>query len=177
MSRHFAFITHGPRRCRAGLALLASLAAGAPARAQGRGPEDMETLAAYRLTMPAVRRVFGAMREADADPEMRALKERRARDRARPDHTAMTLAQVAADLDGMPPARRALARAGVSAREAATVYAAVMYAVRHLSQEQAAKASGGPPPAAPPGALRESVELVRGNTAELGRLTGRAPAR
>lgn len=164
------------RRAIALMVIAACALPGSAARAQGRGPDDARTLAGYRLTMPIVRKVLGAMREADTDPEMRQIKQRWAASGARPDYTTMSLAQLAAQYDAMPPAKRALARAGVSSREAATVYTALMRAISYTSQEDAAnaRAIGARPPAPlPPGAAASNVALVRQNQAELERL-GRA---
>ena len=121
----------GPR---AALTLALCLLAADGAAAQQRYPSGPPGAKEYRLTLVALRKFLPALR---ADQWARCEQ----RD-AKRDPFAMTLAQMAAALDRCAPVRTALAKTGVSTREAASVLGAFLYAGRRITEEESAKALG-----------------------------------
>jgi hypothetical protein len=120
----------------------------------------------YRLTMPTLRKALPVLYAPGAKTQC-----------ARPDEefrdvAAMSVAEMQKRLEECPPVQRAAAAQGVSLRELALVYKAIMLASYRMAEEEIAKASGGTAAPLPPGALRDNVALLRQNEAELGRLSG-----
>ncbi len=169
MPIHPAFTSRTLIRCIMSIALLALPAVAATARAQGKGPEDMKTLANYRLTMPTVRKVLGAMREMRADPESKKYESEG--EGWGEKFLNMSLAEITAEYDRLPPAKRAIARSGLSTREWVTAFASLMWAGRVIAEQELAKATGKAP-ITPGHVPQENVDLVRQNEAEIERLHG-----
>ena len=165
-----AFTSRTLVRCIMSIALLALPAVAATARAQGKGPEDMRTLANYRLTMPTLRKVLGAIREMKADAESKKL-EAAGEEGFNKDIASMSLAEIAAEYDRLPPAKRAIARSGLSTREWVTAFASFIWATRVIGEQELAKMSGKAP-ITPGHVPQENVDLVRQNEAEIERLRG-----
>lgn len=120
----------------------------------------------YRLTMATLGQALPVLYAAGAEQECRRPGED---DR---DVRAMSLAEMEQRLEGCPPIRRSASAQGISLRELALVFKAIMLTSYRLAQEEGAKATGGAAPPLPPGALRENVALWRRNEAEIARLSG-----
>ena len=142
---------------------LLALAGTHPASAQSGRPSGPPGAEQYRLTLPALRRVMPAL-QAPGQESCRRREEKR-------DPLAMTLVEMTAALERCEPIRAALAKAGVSLREGASVLGAFMYAGRRITEEESALAMGNSAPPLPRGSLKDNVELLRRNEAELRRLT------
>ena len=120
----------------------------------------------YRLTMPTLRKALPVLYVLEAEQECR-----RPGEEAR-DVMAMSITEMEQRLEGCPPLRRGAAAQGISLRELAQVFKAIMLISYRMAQEEGAKATGRTVPALPPGALHDNVALWRQNEAEIGRLSG-----
>lgn len=149
----------------AAIPLALTLLVARPGFAQQGYPSGPPGAEQYRLTLAALRKVMPALR-GENQAACREAAEKR-------DPFAMTLAQMAAALDRCEPVRTALVEAGASTSEAATVFGAVLYAGRRITEEESAKAVGNQAPRLPAGALKDNVALLREHQAELRRLTQR----
>lgn len=158
-----------PRAAAIGLLALTSLAH--PATAQGRGRDDANTLAAYQLTMPTVRKVLTSSREYEQDAAFQRFKD--ANPRWLRTLRGMSLAELQAEFEKHAAIRRAMARSGLSAREWTLAWAAIMKGMEVLVYEEVAKAEGKKPPATPFDVPKANVELLRRNQAEIDRLQDR----
>ena len=163
---------HSPLTIRIAAKALACLAlSGLPLAACDAGAQRQPSAAStegedYRLTMPTLHKALPVLYAAEAEEECRRPGEE---DR---DVRAMSIAQMEQRLEGCPPIRRGAAEQGISLRELALVFKAIMLTSYRLAQEEGAKATGGAAPPLPPGALRDNVALWRQNEAELARLSG-----
>jgi hypothetical protein len=145
------------------LPVLPLAACDADAQRQASAPAGAED---YRLMMPTLRKALPVLYAPGAKTQC-----------ARPDEEfrdvrAMSLAEMEKRLEECPPVQRAAAAEGISFRELALVYKAIMLASYRMAEEEGAKARGGTAAPLPPGALRDNVALLRQNEAELGRLSG-----
>ena len=139
----------------AALALSLATAVAGPLAAQGRSAEDTRTIDAYRLTMPALRKVLPALYA----PGHEACEQRKDRDPHR-----LSLAEMTALLERCAPVLRALGQAGVKPQEAALVFASLLRTSERVALQ------GGKPRALPPGALRDNALLLEEHDAELRRM-------
>ena len=146
------------------VALCTFLGAPSPAHSQGDALADARAVESYRLTMPVLRKVLPALYH----PEARACEKGKNEHR---DPSRMSLAEMTARLEECAPVRNAVRQSGLSAREAALTLAALLRASRRSADEESARATGGQAPPLAPGPLRDNVQLIRDNEAELGRLT------
>lgn len=163
----FPFVSASLLR-RGGLALVLAVAGASSATAQAGYPSGPRGAQQYRLTLAALRKVMPAV-GAPGQESCEKREETR-------DPYSMTLAEMTASLERCEPIRAAIAKAGVSSKEAAGVLGAFMYASRRITEEESARAMGKQVPALPPGPLKDNVALIRQNEAELRRLT-QSPAR
>jgi hypothetical protein len=165
--------SHSPLTIRIAAKAIACLAlsclplAACDAGAQGH-PSASRDGEDYRLTMPTLRKALPVLYAAGADEECRRPGEE---DR---DVRAMSLAEMEQRLQGCPPIRNGAAAGGISLRELALVFRAIMLTSYRLAQEEGAKATGGTAPPLSPGALRDNVALWRQNEAEIARLSGQS---
>ncbi len=145
------------------LTTILALAAAPPATAQSYRPSGPPGAERFKLTLPALRKVMPIL-QADRQGQCEKREERQ-------NPFGMTLAEMAALLERCEPIRGALAKAGVSSEEAASVLGAFMYAGRRLTEEESALAMGNSAAPLPAGPLKDNVALLRENEAELRRLT------
>ena len=163
---------HSPLTIRIAAKALACLAlSGLPLAACDAGAQRQPSAAStegedYRLTMPTLRKALPLLYTVEAEQECRRPGEG---DR---EVRAMSLAEMEQRLEGCPPIRRGAAARGISHRELALVFKAIMLTSYRLAQEEGAKASGGTAPPLPPGALRDNVALWRQHEAEIAQLSG-----
>jgi hypothetical protein len=147
----------------AGLTVMLALTGARSAAGQAGHPSGPPGAEQYRLTLAGLRKVMPALRDpAQAKCEQRENKR---------DLFALTLAEMTATLQRCEPILAALARNGASAKEAASVLGAFMYASRRITEEESAIAMGKQAPPLPPGPLKDNVALIRQNEPELRRLT------
>jgi hypothetical protein len=158
---------HGGGALFAAIPLALTLLVARPGSAQQGYPSGPPGAEQYRLTLAALRKVMPALR-GQSQAACRQGEAKR-------DPFAMTLAEMAAALKRCEPVRAALAKTGASTSEAATVFGAVLYAGRRITQEESAKAAGSQAPPLPAGPLKDNVVLLRENEAELRRLTQPPP--
>ena len=143
--------------------LISSLAAPA---AMAQGPETLKALAAYRLTMPTIRKLLEAGDEVEKTPaEAKAVRE------ATSDIQRMSIGQTVAVIEKYPAMKRAVARTGLSSREYATGLLSLHWAMRYLAEQEMRKAQGQTPPGPPAHVPKENVELVLKNMEEIERLS------
>ncbi|HUF35343.1 MAG TPA: hypothetical protein VMN37_05290 [Gemmatimonadales bacterium] len=148
---------------RGGLALVVALVGVSTATAQAGYPSGPPGAQQYRLTLAELRKVMPAVGTLGQE---RCEKREETRD-----PYSLTLAEMTASLERCEPIRAALAKAGVSSKEAAAVLGAFMYASRRITEEESARAMGKQAPALPAGPLKDNVALIRQHEAELRRLT------
>jgi hypothetical protein len=146
----------------AGLLTVFSLLA-SPASAQGQGDKDLKAISGYSLTMPKYKQMMTAMlnlgKAAQQNPNISAALENSADG---------TLDQMTARLDAVPPARRAIADAGLNTREFALIQMAALHAGMayglmkqlHLTPDSVVKSTG---------VSQANLEFFRINEAELER--------
>jgi hypothetical protein len=139
----------------------------APLAVPAQGPETLETLGSYRLTMPVVRKLMAAAREFENAPDARA-----AQDEMR-DLSRMSIDQAVAVIGKYPSLQKAVASTGMPLREFATASLAFYWATRFLLEDGMRQASGaksnGPPAHVP----LENVELLLKNEEEIRKLAPR----
>jgi hypothetical protein len=163
---------HSPLTIRIAAKALACLAlSGLPLAACDAGAQRQPSAAStegedYRLAMPTLHKALPVLYTAEAERECRRPGEEER------DVRAMSLAEMEQRLEGCPPIRRGAAAQGISIRELALVFNAIMLTSYRLAQEEGAKATGGEAPPLPPGALRDNVALWRQHEAEIARLSG-----
>ena len=150
------------------LAALLALTAVAPSAAQDGYPSGPPGAERYRLTLAALRKVLPVLRSPGQE-QCEKREEKR-------DPFAMTLAEMSATIERCEPIQGAMAKAGVSSTEAASVLVAFMYAARRITMEESALAMGNAAPPVPAGPLKDNVTLLRQNETELRRLTQPPPA-
>jgi hypothetical protein len=139
----------------AALALAAVAVLASPGAAQGRSAEDTRTIDAYRLTMPVLRKVLPALYA----PEGRSCP----RENGRDPHS-LNLAEMTRSLERCGPVLQSLKRAGVSARDAAIVFASLLRTGQQVAMQ------GGKASAMPPGVLRDNALLLEENDPEIRKL-------
>ncbi|HEX6667978.1 MAG TPA: hypothetical protein VF061_00385 [Gemmatimonadales bacterium] len=163
---------HSPLTIRVAAKALACLAlSGLPLAACDAGAQRQPSAAStegedYRLTMPTLHKALPVLYAAEAEEECRRPGEEGR------DVRAMSIAEMEQRLEGCPPIRRGAAEQGISLRELALIFNAIMLTSHRLAQEEGAKATGGAAPPLPPGALRDNVALWRQNEADIARLSG-----
>lgn len=149
---------------RVAIALLAWSVPCPAAQAQGSPVGSDPAVETYRLTMPTLRKVLPAL----SQPQVRGCEKGK---NETLDPATMPLADITARLERCAPMRDAIAKSGVSTREAALTLAALARASKRFTEEESAKAVGGQAPPLPPGVLKDNLTLIRENETELGRLT------
>jgi hypothetical protein len=138
------------------LALAAAPALSAPSAAQERSGEDTRAIDAYRLTMPMLRKVLPAMSAFDT---VRC---------ERPRHnevSSLSLPEMTRKLEACAPVVQSLRKAGVTPRDAALLFAALLNVSRQVALR------GGKASALPPGVMRDNALLLEQNDPEIRNLT------
>ena len=149
------------------LAALLAVTTAAPSAAQDGYPSGPPGAERYRLSLAALRKVLPVLRS----PGQEACEKRE----EKRDPFAMTLAEMSATIERCEAIQGAMAKAGVSSTEAATVLFGFMYAARRITMEESALAMGNSAPPLPAGPLKDNVALLRANETELRRLTQSPP--
>ena len=158
----------------ASVALLA-LPVLAPA-AQAQRSEDEKILANYRLTMPTVRKVLAVQEKfldaANSPDAKKWTKEMEGKSTGN-----MSIAELSAFYDRIPPIKQAVASTGLSTREYVTAMFSFFQAAMMVSMQEYAKQQGSKEAATlPPGISKENIELVRQNKAEIDQISKRLEA-
>lgn len=141
---------------------------------QDKDAADMKTLAAYRLTMPAVRKLAAAyenMMPLAADSAFA----RQVRDEQHPEGGA-SLDDMAAFFGRYPQVRAAITRAGLTPREFAIVNLSFMQASMVVGFADLAKEKGQAFDEAASGAPAANIAFVRANKSELDQVMARLNA-
>jgi hypothetical protein len=138
------------------LALAMAPALASSGAAQGRSAEDTKTIESYRLTMPKLRKALPAM----YTPGARSCEVSR-----HSDPSSLSLAEMTRMLDACSPVATSLEQAGISPREAAIIYAALVTVSRRLA------GYGGKVSALPPGVVRDNALMLEQNDPEIRKLT------
>ncbi|HEX6536278.1 MAG TPA: hypothetical protein VF041_16930 [Gemmatimonadaceae bacterium] len=147
------------------IAAIAASASAIPVAAHAQQSDDAALLARYRLTETTLHKVIQASRNLMAaykDPAVREELAKREND-GTPD--AKTIADIGAQFDALPPAKRAINAAGLTSRE---------YALATMSLFQASMAAALMDAKGkfqlkelPKGTPKENVDFVRAHKAEL----------
>ncbi len=171
MSFHYPVASRAITRSIAGLALLALPLLASAARAQES--DDAKALASYRLTMPTIRKLVAAQEkflEAASSPDAKKwTKEMEGKSTGN-----MSIAELSALYDRIPPIKQAIASSGLSTREYVTAMFAFFQAAMVASMQDYAKQQGSKEAATlPPGVSKENIDLVRQNKAEIDRISKR----
>lgn len=144
-----------------------ALRAQSPAQ-RARDASDMTTLAAYRLTMPAVRKLAAAYENMIPLAADSALARHVERDRDNhPSETAASIDDMAEFFGRYSPIRAAITHAGLTPREFTIANLSLMQSSMVVGYSDLAKAKGQPFDEAASGASPANLALVRENRAEI----------
>lgn len=144
-----------------------ALRAQSPAQ-RARDASDMKTLAAYRLTMPAVRKLAAAYENMILLAADSALARRVQRDRDNhPAESAASIEDMAELFGRHAPIRAAITRAGLTPREFTVANLSLMQSTMVVGYSDLAKARGQPFNEAASGASPANLAFVRENRAEI----------
>ena len=144
-----------------------ALHAQSPAQ-RARDASDMKTLAAYRLTMPAVRKLAAAYENMLPLAADSALERHVERDRDHhPSQSAASIDDMAEFFGRYPPIRSAITRAGLTPREFTVANLSLMQSSMVVGYSDLAKEKGQPFNEAASGASLANLALVRSNRAEI----------
>jgi len=127
-----------------------------PGAAQGRSAEDTKAIEEYRITMPMLRKTL---------PAMYALGTARCQEGRRTNPDSLGLAEMTRKLETCSPVMQSLSQAGVKAKDAALLYAALLHTGHELARR------GGQSAALPPGVTHDNAVLLEENDAEIRKLT------
>ena len=171
MSPRRAFLPRSLARHLAGLALFVLPLLAPAARAQGN--DDAKTLASYRLTMPTIRKLIAAQEkilEAASSPDAKKW----AKEMEGKSSGNMSLAELSALYERIPPIKQAIVSTGLSTREYVTAMFAFFQAAMVASMQDYAKQQGSKEAGTvPPGVAKENIEFVRQNKAEIDQISKR----
>lgn len=164
-----------PLRIILAAAAIVTATAATPSAVRAQSPEqrvrdasDMKTLAAYRLTMPAVRKLAAAYENMLPLAADSALARQVERDKDnRPAQNAASIDDMTEFFGRYAPIRSAITRAGLTPREFTVANLSLMQSTMVVGFSDLAKDKGQPFNEAASGASPANVAFVRQNRAEL----------